>query len=651
MLVVAAATSHAAAPAERELLLFDEVVVSAAGKRPQVEADAPSWVSIVTQDDIRRFGVRTLADALKLVPGFYGTYDRNYDYVGVRGFLRPGDYNNRILLLVNGMTYNDDVYGAASLGYDFGIDLEAVERIEISRGPGSALYGGNAIFAVVNVVTETGSTLPGVRPLAETGSFYRRRFQSTIGHHFETGPEVFVSGSYFAVDGPGKLFFPAFDAPETNDGVAVDLDGEWAGNFYTSARWGDFFLQGGVNRRHKDVATAPYDTVFDAPGTNTLDGRQFAEVLYQTSVAPDVQLTARAYSGGVTYEGSYVYANDDGSRFVNHDTASSNWLGSELRSVWSHSDWNILTAGAQYDYHPDVNQKNVDDGQEPAIDDSRRYGNWGVYLEDEVKPLRWLSVVAGVRYDDYYDRIGEVSPRIGVILRPLERTNLKLLYGRAFRPPSVYEQYYASDGEPAQFANPRLDPEKIATYEVDLEQGLWADANGTLALYHYDLEDLIDPVEIDIDGVAGSQFQNGPGADAYGLDVELRQPLPYHSLLRTSFSAQRVRSQGESLSNSPSYLGKVELLFPLPLGPFDVDAGTELLVVSPRKTLGGNEVGTVNTLNLNLWYDTPVRDLVLTLGLYNLLDQHYADPAGVEHVQDSLAQDGLTFRTQVRYAF
>jgi outer membrane receptor protein involved in Fe transport len=215
----------------------------------------------------------------------------------------------------------------------------------------------------------------------------------------------------------------------------------------------------------------------------------------------------------------------------------------------------------------------------------------------------------------------------------------------------VYEQYYASEGEPAQFANPRLDPENIATYEVDLEQGMWGDASGTLALYHYDLDDLIDPVEVDIDGVEGTQFRNGPSADAYGLDVELRQPLPYHSLLRTSFSAQRVRSQGERLSNSPAYLGKVQLLFPLPLGPFDVDAAAELLVVSPRTTLAGNQVGTVNTLNLNLWYDTPVRDLVLTLGLYNLLDQHYSDPGGVEHVQDSIPQDGLTFRTQVRYAF
>ena len=122
----AASASDAAYATAPELLLFDEAIVTAASKHPQLASEAPSSVTIITQDDIRRFGYRTLAEALQSVPGFYGSYDRNYDYVGVRGFLRPGDYNDRILLLVYGHTYNDDVYQAAHVGNDFGIDLEAV---------------------------------------------------------------------------------------------------------------------------------------------------------------------------------------------------------------------------------------------------------------------------------------------------------------------------------------------------------------------------------------------------------------------------------------------------------------------------------------------------------------------------------------------
>jgi outer membrane receptor protein involved in Fe transport len=111
-----------------EMLLFEEPTVSAASKHPQTISNAPSSVSVVTREELKRQGYRTLAEALRSLRGFYGSYDRNYDYIGVRGFLRPGDYNDRILLLVNGHAYNDDIYQTAPLGYDFGIDLEAIDH-------------------------------------------------------------------------------------------------------------------------------------------------------------------------------------------------------------------------------------------------------------------------------------------------------------------------------------------------------------------------------------------------------------------------------------------------------------------------------------------------------------------------------------------
>ena len=90
--------------------------VFGAAKREQRVTEAPSSVTIVTAEDIRTFGWRTLAEALNSVRGFYITNDRNYAYVGVRGFGRPSDYNNRVLLLVNGHRYNDNVYDQALIG-------------------------------------------------------------------------------------------------------------------------------------------------------------------------------------------------------------------------------------------------------------------------------------------------------------------------------------------------------------------------------------------------------------------------------------------------------------------------------------------------------------------------------------------------------
>jgi PAS domain S-box-containing protein len=111
------------------------VQVYSASMYLQSDREAPSSVTVITADQIRRFGYRTLADALRSVRGFDVTYDRNYSYVGVRGFARPGGYNDQVLLLINGYRLNDNVYDSAQLGAEFPLDVDLIERIEIVRGP------------------------------------------------------------------------------------------------------------------------------------------------------------------------------------------------------------------------------------------------------------------------------------------------------------------------------------------------------------------------------------------------------------------------------------------------------------------------------------------------------------------------------------
>src|SRR4051812_416020 len=134
-----------------DLLSVEVGTVFGAAKREQRTSEAPSSVTILTAEEIRTFGWRTMAEALTGVRGFYTTNDRNYTYVGVRGFGRPSDYNNRVLVLINGHRYNDNVYDQALIGNEFPVDLALVDRIEVIRGPGSALYGTSAFFAVINV--------------------------------------------------------------------------------------------------------------------------------------------------------------------------------------------------------------------------------------------------------------------------------------------------------------------------------------------------------------------------------------------------------------------------------------------------------------------------------------------------------------------
>ena len=127
-----------------QLLSMDVERVFGASRFQQSVLEAPASVSIITRDDIERFGYRTLADILRVARGFYVSNDRNYSYVGVRGFSRPGDYNTRVLVMIDGHRLNDNVYDQAAVGTEFPLDVELIERVEVVRGASSSLYGTRA---------------------------------------------------------------------------------------------------------------------------------------------------------------------------------------------------------------------------------------------------------------------------------------------------------------------------------------------------------------------------------------------------------------------------------------------------------------------------------------------------------------------------
>ena len=642
--------------AERELLLFDEPVVTAAAKHEQTLADAPASVSVITQEDIRRFGYRTLADALRSLDGFYGSYDRAYDYLGVRGFLIPGDYNDRILLLVNGHAYNNDLYQQAPLGNDFGIDMEDIVAIEVVRGPGSALYGGNGLFAVINVVTAAATTRPGVRLLAQGGSFDSVRGHGSVGHVFANGLEVFTGGSAYYADGQDELYYSEYDSPETNNGVARHRDREKAFNVFLNARYSDFSLQGGATWREKNLPTGAFSEIFNDPYNSTNDARYFAEVAYASQVVADIELAARLYYDGYEYKGDAAYDYGEGyERVLNRDKAVSNWFGGELRGRRQLFEGNALTVGGEYSYHPDASIRNYDRGGPTYVDVARSFNTWGVYTQDEWTLHPTLNLVAGVRYDAYYNRLSNWSPRAAAIWRPVSTTTAKLLYGQAFRAPNPYELYYGypCDGCTARLTNPDLDPERIATYEAVLEQAIWRRIEGRIDVYHWHISDLVQQVDLTDSNGSAVQFQNTGSAHSTGMELELRVPLPHDILARATYTLQDARAGGGArLPNSPRNLGTASVLFPL---PWDIEGGTELLVVGPRRTLAGSSVATATIASLTLARRDLLPHLLPGVGLsasfYNIFDQHYDDPVSSDFVQNAIEQDGFTFRVQLRYVF
>ncbi len=142
------------------------ITVVGGSKYAQKQSEVAAAVSIITRDEIRAFGWRTLAEALASLPGIHTTNDRQYTYLGTRGFGLPGDLTARVLININGNRVNDPVYDGGPVGRDFPLDLALVERIEFIPGPGGAVYGQNAMFGVVNV-TANSSTAASLKPASK----------------------------------------------------------------------------------------------------------------------------------------------------------------------------------------------------------------------------------------------------------------------------------------------------------------------------------------------------------------------------------------------------------------------------------------------------------------------------------------------------
>src|SRR5580692_7043785 len=188
-----------------------DVKVAGAALHPQTLQEAPASVTIITAEDIRKYGYRTLGEALSAVRGFYESNDRTYTSVGVRGFDLPGDYDSELLVMVNGHNMTDHIFDfMLFFGNDFPIDMNLIKQIEIIRGPSSALYGSNAMFATINIVTKSPEEAGPLTLTADTGSFGEKKGQIS-GTASLGGAKVLFSGSVYNNAGQSPLFFPQFD--------------------------------------------------------------------------------------------------------------------------------------------------------------------------------------------------------------------------------------------------------------------------------------------------------------------------------------------------------------------------------------------------------------------------------------------------------
>ncbi len=620
-----------------QLLEVQVEKVYGASRYEQDVGRAPSSVSIVTSDEIKMQGHRTLAEVLQGVRGVFVTTDRVYSYIGMRGFGRPSDYNSRLLVLVDGHRMNDNIYDSALMGTEAVLDVDLVERLEVIRGPSSSIYGDNAFFGVINIVTRPGAKIDGVEFSASAGEFRTYVTRVTYGTQFTNGIDLVLSGTWSDSRGEDRLYYREFDQPESNNGVAENSDGDESYRFLAKLSYGDFTLSGAYSRRGKQIPSASYGTIFNDGGENAVDRYGYLDLKYARQFARDVAIEGRVYYDNYEYTGDYPYntapPGDPISRLLNRDVTYGEWAGANLQVTAPIGDSLKAILGADFRGDLRRNQLNYDlSPRTTYFDFDNSTWNAGVFAQIEWEVLTNLVINGGLRYD-YYETFGStVNPRVGLLYRPWVRTNFKLLYGQAFRAPNASETFY---GDP--------DPESIQTYEVVWEQELPRKLRFSTVGYYYQVHDLISE-EVGI-------FQNIGRIDALGLEFELSGKYANGIEARSSYAIQRVEDKetGSELSNSPRHLVKGSLV--VPLYQDMIFAGVELQFTGSTISNNRQHIDGYTIANATLFSQKLAKHLELSATIYNLFDADYSHAVSTSHAQDSLEQPGRSFRVKLTYKF
>ena len=630
---------------EEAMLLGETPIVYSAAKYEQKINEAPASVTIITADQIRKYGYRTFTQVLQSVPGLFATYDRNYDYLGIRGFNRPGDYNSRVLLLIDGHRLNDAIYDQAPIGTESSIDVDLIERVEVVRGPSSSLYGTNAFFGVINVITKRGRDIKGVEGSWENSSYTSNKGRLTYGQKLSNGLEFIMSGSYYYSVGQQNLSYQEFNTPDQNNGIAHRMDQDTFNNFFAKASYGDFTVQGGYVRRKKRIPTAAFGTLFNNGRDATVDERGYLDLKYQHEFVNQLTVKGRLYYDRYYYRGDYFI--DYPPPTFNQDFVTTDQAGGELTLVKRVLERHKVTLGGEFRSQFRMDQSNQDaDPPATYLDDKRKSHIGAVYLQDEFSISDLLILNAGFRYDHYSTFGGTVNPRAGLIYTWRD-TTAKLLYGRAFRAPNPFEQFYV--GGDSNKANPDLKPEIIHTYELVLEQYLGHHIRGSASGYYYEIDKLISQFLDPSDGLL--VYRNGDKINAKGFELTVEGKWPSGWDGRLSYAIQEARDNASDrlLTNSPQHLVKGNLI--IPLFSDKVFAGLETRYMSSRLTLAGNRAKNVFLTNATLFTQQLLPGWEFSAQVNNLFDHRYGDPGSGEHLQDTILQDSRTYWLKLKYRF
>ena len=609
-----------------------DIEVEGPSRFAQPLSEAPAAVSVITAEDIRRFGFRHLADALQSVRGVHISYERDYHYVGIRGLARPGDYNTRMLLMTDGVRRNDPLYDTAMIGNEGPVDIDWVKRLEFVPGSASSIYGANAVMGVANAVLWSGRDLEGTRLTAQVGSGNAMRLGVLSGRGLDGGGEWLLGLSAFGRKGENLYF-------EDQGGTAYRRDGERYAKAIAKLSVAGWQINAGFSTRRKDIPTGFWGTAFDTPGTFYDDQYVYADIAHAATLGAGLQQNVRLNTARYDFVGQYVYP----AAAVNRDTAAAYWSGLEYLLTYTGAPGHKLMFGAEVQRRQKLDQRNFDVEPEAVyFADSRRNSSVGLFINDEwrIAP-QWLANV-GLR-SDRTGGFAATSPRAALIYHPVPQAALKLIYSEAFRPPNSYERYY-NDGGTSQRENLELKPEHVATHELAADYVFSPDLRISGSLYRYRISRLIDQVT---DDAGVSSFINRDPVRGQGVEIEAEARLIGDLRLKGSLTSQTLRQSFGPSINSPHRSGSLFLDGPVLATGWTMGLGIQAM--ERRNSFNGQVPGHV-VGNLVLRRKTATAG-EWRVAVYNLADHRTLDPASSAVARGAVTQDGRQIRLTWEQAY
>ncbi len=655
-----------------DLVLTESDEVVAASRAAEQIDDAPSSVTLVPERELSAFAAPTIAEAVRGVPGVYLSDDRSYVTLGMRGIGRLGSYGNRILVTYDGQPVNDNWIGSSYVGYDGLTDLGDVERIEVVRGPGSVLYGTNALSGVINVVSRSDAP-PGVSAGISTNQNGVAR--ARVRGDLKLGKDAGGWASVAVARGNGRDFrFPEYASSTPADvaGVARKVDGFESGTFRGRVYWKFLSAQWSANSYEKHLPTAEYGTLFGDSRAMQTDRRQFIELRAEPHVSDTVTVLTRLHWNRYTFRGAYPREEANGGLEV--DTYRGSWVGLEQRVQITPTPKLRLTFGGEGQLHYQVEQQGQDNTGIFLADTGshgRPFQVGALYALADVTLSSRARLSLGTRLDAYSTFGSSLNPRAALIVKPYAAGNTKLIVGKAFRAPSIYELYY-NDAGYTQIESPKLDPESLYSAEIEHGHRFSSSLLATAAVYANYAAHLISTVGGGTSADPLHYVNEASPLVVLGGEVGLRREFRQGAMFAVSYGVSMARfldgysasslsslSQApdkRSVANSPVQLASLKAV--IPILNRALNAGSRLSIEGPRydryESSGDpaqGKTGSSVIWDLVLSGEEPTYGVRYALGMYNALDWRYSVPVSGEFKQRAIDQNGRTFLASLDVKF